>query len=63
MKITTIINAAITVLILGACAEQESDEGIIPQGYKTAVEKAQGVEGKLQETMEMHGEEMNEGER
>tara|TARA_R110001599_G_scaffold353459_1_gene592741 strand:- start:453593 stop:453784 length:192 start_codon:yes stop_codon:yes gene_type:complete len=62
MKFTTVMATTAAVLMLGACAEKESEEGIIPQGYKSAVEKAQGVEGKLQETMQMHGEEMDEGE-
>jgi major membrane immunogen (membrane-anchored lipoprotein) len=63
MHFVTITAAAAALLILGACSQQESEEGVIPEGYKSAVEKAQGVEGKLEDTMQMHREEIDEGER
>lgn len=63
MNLLTIATAAAAILILGACSQQESEEGVIPEGYKSAVEKAQGVEGKLKDTMQMHREEMDESER
>ena len=63
MNVLTITAAAAAILLLGACSQQESEEGVIPEGYKSAVEKAQGVEGKLKDTMQMHSEEMDESER
>jgi hypothetical protein len=55
--------AATTVaLLLGACAREEKPEGVIPQGYKDAVNKAQGVEGTLQDSLQMRDEEINAGE-
>ena len=63
MNFLTMTMAAAAILILGACSPQESEEGVIPEGYKSAVEKAQGVEGKLEDTMQMHREEMDESER
>jgi len=63
MNFLTITTAAAAILILGACSQQESEEGVIPEGYKSAVEKAQGVEGKLEDTMQMHREEMDESAR
>jgi major membrane immunogen (membrane-anchored lipoprotein) len=60
LPITTALAAA---LILGACSQKESEEGVIPEGYKSAVEKAKGVEGQLEDTMQMHREEMDESER
>ena len=55
--------AATATLLLSACSQKESEEGIIPEGYKRAVEKAQGVEGKLEDTMQMHREKIDESER
>jgi hypothetical protein len=55
--------AAATALLISACSQQESEQGVIPEGYKSAVEKAQGVEGTLEDTMQMHGEQMEERER
>ncbi len=63
MNFLTITTAAAAILILGACSQQESEEGVIPEGYKSAVEKAQGVEGQLEDTMQMQREEMDESER
>ena len=63
MNLLTIATAATAVLILGACSQQENEKGVIPEGYKSAVEKAQGVEGELEDTMQMHREEMDESER
>jgi hypothetical protein len=63
MKFLTITTAAAAILTLSACSQQESEEGVIPEGYKSAVEKARGVEGKLEDTMQMQREEMDESER
>ena len=63
MNLLTITTAATAILILGACSQRESEEGVIPEGYKSAVEKAKGVEGTLEDTMQMHGEKMDESER
>jgi major membrane immunogen (membrane-anchored lipoprotein) len=63
MKFLQIATAVAATLLLGACSQKESEEGVIPEGYKSAVEKAEGVEGKLEDTMQMHREEMDESER
>ena len=64
MKILkTTAAAAATILLFSACSQKESEEGVIPEGYKSAVEKAQGVEGTLEDTMQLHGEQMEESER
>ena len=55
--------AAAAALLISACSQQESEEGVIPEGYKSAVEKAQGVEGTLEDTMQQRGEQMEERER
>ena len=51
------------VLLLSACSRQDSEDGVIPEGYKSAVEKAQGVEGTLEDTMQMHAKEMEKREQ
>jgi len=48
----------VTVLLLSGCAQEEKPEGVIPEGYKNALDKAQGVEGKLEDTMQLRDQEM-----
>ncbi|MCB1695157.1 MAG: hypothetical protein H6984_02900 [Pseudomonadales bacterium] len=48
----------VTVLLLSGCAQEEKPEGVIPEGYKNALDKAQGVEGKLEDTMQLREQEM-----
>ena len=48
MKHLRLLSIAATALLVLACSPQENPEGVIPQGYKDAVDKAQGVEDKLQ---------------
>ncbi len=50
----------LSALALTACAREESRDGVIPEGYKSAVEKAQGVEGTLNDAMQKQAEEMEE---
>jgi hypothetical protein len=54
--------AAITSLLLVACAKEEKPEGVIPEGYKSALDKAQGVEGKLEDAMQLQGQQMDGSE-
>ena len=54
--------AATATVLLSACSQKESEEGVIPEGYKSAVEKAQGIEGQLEDTMQMRRQEMDESE-
>ena len=53
---------ALTVL-LSACARQEEPEGVIPAGYQSALEKAQGVEGQLQDAMQKQAQDIDHSER
>ena len=62
MNIRSITCTIATLLILCACAEQESEQGAIPEGYKSAVEKAKGVESTLEDSAKMHGEKMEESQ-
>ena len=48
----------VTVLLLSGCAQEEKPEGVIPEGYKSALDKAQRVEGKLEDTMQLREQEM-----
>ncbi|MCB1707525.1 MAG: hypothetical protein KDI10_02160 [Halioglobus sp.] len=52
------VPAVITVLLLSGCAQEEKPEGVIPEGYKSALDKAQRVEGKLEDTMQLRDQEM-----
>jgi len=63
LKLLTAATVVAAILLVGACSQKESEEGVIPEGYKSAVEKAKGVEGTLQDTMQMHREEIDESER
>lgn len=48
MKLLQFIGIGATALAVLACSPQEDPQGVIPEGYKDAVNKAQGVEDKLQ---------------
>jgi hypothetical protein len=61
IKLTS--SALMLTVVLSACARQEEPEGVIPAGYKSALEKAEGVEGTLQDTMELQAEEIDQSER
>jgi hypothetical protein len=56
----TITVAVFTSLLLAACAQEEKPEGVIPEGYKSALDKAQGVEGKLEDAMQQQGQAIEE---
>jgi major membrane immunogen (membrane-anchored lipoprotein) len=56
----TITVAVFTSLLLAACAQEEKPEGVIPEGYKSALDKAQGVEGKLEDAMQQQGQAIDE---
>jgi len=49
--------------MLSACARQEEPEGVIPAGYQSALEKAQGVEGQLQDAMQKQAQDIDHSER
>ena len=55
--------ALIAAGLLTACAQDENPEGVIPEGYKSALDKAEGVEDKLQDSLQMRGQEVEESER
>ena len=38
-----------TLVIVSGCAKEEEPEGVIPEGYKKSMEKADALEQKLQE--------------
>ncbi len=46
LKLTGVAAMALAVL---ACSPQEEPEGVIPEGYKNAMGKAQGIESTLQD--------------
>ena len=58
MKKTSFTTIAVLALALAACAREESKEGVIPEGYKSAVEKAQGVEDTLNDALQKESGEM-----
>ena len=58
MKKTSFTAIAVLALALAACAREESKEGVIPEGYKSAVEKAQGVEDTLNDALQKESGEM-----
>jgi len=62
-NIKLITSAFMLTVMLSACARQAEPEGVIPAGYKSALEKAEGVEGTLQDAMEMQAEAIDQGER
>lgn len=63
MTFKAITTAAAVILLLTACADKESEAGVIPEGYKSALEKAQGVESQLQDTLQIQREKMDAGEQ
>lgn len=54
--------ALVLVAILSACSREEEPEGVIPAGYKSAVDKAEGVEGKLDDALRARTQEIDESE-
>lgn len=48
----TILITLLYTLIAGCGGKEAEPEGVIPQGYKDAVKKAENVEGLLQGTQE-----------
>jgi outer membrane murein-binding lipoprotein Lpp len=61
LKLTAV--AAISSLLLAGCAQEEKPDGVIPEGYKSALDKAQGVEGKLEDAMQQQGRAIDESEQ
>jgi hypothetical protein len=54
--------AAIALLVL-ACSPREEPEGVIPQGYEDALDKAQGVQDKLQGAADAQLEAMEQADK
>jgi hypothetical protein len=48
----TILITLLYTLVVGCSAKEPEPEGVIPQGYKDAVKKAENVEGVVQDTLE-----------
>ena len=55
----SILIALLSTIVLGCGQKNEEPEGVIPEGYKSAVNKAEDVEGLLQDTNKKHLEEMD----
>jgi len=51
---------ALTSLLLSACAQEEKPEGVIPEVYKGALDKAQGIEGNLEDAVQRQGQQIDE---
>jgi hypothetical protein len=50
MKLSAITGLILTALLTASgCTKEEKPEGVIPQGYKKSMEKAEAVEQKLQD--------------
>ena len=58
-----ISTALLVALMLGACSREEQPEGVIPEGYKSAVDKANSVEGTLEDAMQAQAREIDASER
>jgi hypothetical protein len=57
-----ILTAALAAsLIIGCELKDEDPEGVIPQGYKDAVNKAENVEGLLQDAQKKQLEDVDAG--
>jgi len=54
--------ALVLTVMLSACAREEKAEGVIPAGYKSALEKAEGVEGELEDAMQMQAREIDKSD-
>lgn len=54
----TILMTLLYTLIVGCGAKEAEPEGVIPQGYKDAVKKAENVEAVLQGTMDNRSKDM-----
>jgi hypothetical protein len=61
MRMTAV--AAFVSLLLAACAQEEKPEGVIPEGYKSALDKAQGVESKLEDSMQLQEQQLDQSEK
>jgi hypothetical protein len=57
-----ISTALVLVAVLSACSREEEPEGVIPAGYRSAVDKAEGVEGKLQDALQTRTQEIDDSE-
>lgn len=47
MQLKTMAGLVLLGLLLSGCGKQEEPEGVIPQGYEDALEKAGNVENQL----------------
>ena len=63
VKLLQFFGISATVLAVLACSPQEDPEGVIPEGYKDAVNKAQSVEDKLQNAADAQLEAMEQTDR
>ena len=52
--------ATIAAVLLNACAGEENPEGVIPEGHRKALEKAEGVEDQLEDALQQRGQEIEE---
>ena len=63
MKHLQFIGIVATVLLVLACSPKEDPEGVIPQGYEDALDKAQGVQDKLQGAADAQFEAMEQANK
>ena len=52
----TILFTLLPIILLGCGIKEEEPEGVIPEGYKNAVNKAENVEGLLQDSQKKRTE-------
>lgn len=52
-KLTMTGAAVLAALSLTGCSSEKEPEGVIPQGYKDAMDKADSVEDKLQDAAQL----------
>ncbi len=63
MYIVKLISTALVLAaMLGACSRDEEPEGVIPAGYQSAVDKAEDVEGKLEDALRARTQEIDDSE-
>lgn len=53
--------ATLLPLLMAGCASEEEPQGVIPQAYENAVDKADGVEDKLQDAARQRMQGVDEG--
>lgn len=53
---------ALAALLLAGCSQEEKTEGVIPEAYKSAVDKAAGVENTLNDAMQLQDQAIEQSE-